>query len=206
MPKEWNIREAWIKNAQGEKVVDFAKCNLHVVNYSVPVRRRIRLAELKEHLFSLPETPDWIPYRTSYYQETWGFCLAHRQLAALKDEEYEVCIDASLEPGHLTYGEFRIDGELEDEVLISCHSCHPSLCNDNLSGMTVAARLAALLTGMPLRYSYRFLWIPGTIGSITWLALNESFRATSASRTRPLLPGGSWDLHLQADSPGRCGN
>ena len=112
VPKEWNIREAWIKNAQGEKVVDFAKCNLHVVNYSVPVRRRIRFAELKEHLFSLPETPDWIPYRTSYYHETWGFCLAHRQLAALKDEEYEVCIDASLEPGHLTYGEFQIDGEL----------------------------------------------------------------------------------------------
>ena len=174
VPKEWNIREAWIKSAQGEKVVDFAKCNLHVVNYSVPVRRRIRLAELKEHLFSLPETPDWIPYRTSYYHETWRFCLAHRQLAALKDEEYEVCIDGSLEPGHLTYGEFRIDGELEDEVLLSCHCCHPSLCNDNLSGMTIAARLAALLTGIRLRHSYRFLWIPGTIGSITWLALNEA--------------------------------
>ena len=112
VPKEWNIREAWIKNAQGAKVVDSAKCNLHVVNYSIPVRRRIRLAELKEHPFSLPETPDWIPYRTSYYQETWGFCLARRQLAALKDEEYEVCIDASLEPGHLTYGEFQIEGEL----------------------------------------------------------------------------------------------
>jgi aminopeptidase-like protein len=180
VPKEWNIREAWIKNARGEKVVDFAKCNLHVVNYSVPVRRRIRLAELKDRLFSLPEMPDWIPYRTSYYHETWGFCLAHRQLAALKDEEYEVCIDASLEPGHLTYGEFQIDGELEDEVLLSCHCCHPSLCNDNLSGMTIAARLAALLTGMPLRYSYRFLWIPGTIGSITWLALNEA----SAQRVR----------------------
>ena len=180
VPKEWNIRKAWIKNTQGEKVVDFAKSNLHVVNYSVPVRRRIRLAELKEHLFSLPETPDWIPYRTSYYHEIWGFCLAHRQLAALKDEEYEVCIDASLEPGHLTYGEFEIKGELEDEVLLSCHCCHPSLCNDNLSGMTVAARLAALLTRMQLRYSYRLLWIPGTIGSITWLALNE----VSAERVR----------------------
>ena len=173
VPKEWNIREGWIKNAQGEKVVDFEKCNLHVVNYSIPVRRRIGLSELKDHLFSLPETPDWIPYRTSYYRETWGFCLTHRQLAALKDEEHEVCIDASLECGHLTYGEFRIDGELEDEVLISCHSCHPSLANDNLSGMTIAARLAARLAKIPLRYSYRFLWIPGTIGSITWLALNE---------------------------------
>ena len=180
VPKEWNIREAWIKDAKGDKVVDFAKCNLHVVNYSTPVRRRIRLAQLKEHLFSLPETPDWIPYRTSYYEETWGFCLAHRQLVALKNGEYEVCIDATLEPGHLTYGEYRIDGELEDEILISCHSCHPSLCNDNLSGMTIAAHLAALLTGMPLRYSYRFLWIPGTIGSITWLALNDR----SAQRLR----------------------
>jgi aminopeptidase-like protein len=173
VPKEWNIREAWIKNAQGEKVVDFAKCNLHVVNYSVPVRRRIQLAELKEHLFSLPETPDWIPYRTSYYHETWGFCLAHRQLAALKDEEYELCIDSTLEPGHLTYGEFRIQGSTNDEVLISCHSCHPSLCNDNLSGMTVALKLAQHLINLPLRYSYRFLWIPGTIGAITWLARNE---------------------------------
>jgi aminopeptidase-like protein len=173
VPKEWNIREAWIKNAQGEKVVDFAKCNLHVVNYSVPVRRRIQLAELKEHLFSLPETPDWIPYRTSYYHETWGFCLAHRQLAALKDEEYELCIDSTLEPGHLTYGEFRIQGSTNGEVLISCHSCHPSLCNDNLSGMTVALKLAQHLINLPLRYSYRFLWIPGTIGAITWLARNE---------------------------------
>ena len=173
VPKEWNIREAWIKSAQGEKVVDFAKCNLHVVNYSVPVRRRIRLAELKEHLFSLPETPDWIPYRTSYYHETWGFCLAHRQLAALKDEEYEVCIDSTLEPGHLTYGELKVQGATEAEMLISVHSCHPSLCNDNLSGMVVAARLAQCLLQLPLRYSYRFLWIPGTIGAITWLALNE---------------------------------
>ena len=173
VPKEWNIREAWIKSAQGEKVVDFAKCNLHVVNYSVPVRRRIRLAELKEHLFSLSETPDWIPYRTSYYHETWGFCLAHRQLAALKDEEYEVCIDSTLEPGHLTYGELKVQGATEAEMLISVHSCHPSLCNDNLSGMVVAARLAQCLLQLPLRYSYRFLWIPGTIGAITWLALNE---------------------------------
>lgn len=173
VPKEWNIREAWIKNAQGEKVVDFAKCNLHVVNYSVPVRRRIRLAELKEHLFSLPETPDWIPYRTSYYHETWGFCLAHRQLAALKDEKYEVCIDATLASGYLTYGEFKIQGATDAEMLISAHSCHPSLCNDNLSGMAVAVRLAQCLVQLPLRYSYRFLWIPGTIGAITWLALNE---------------------------------
>ena len=174
VPKEWNIRDAYIKNEAGERVVDFQRCNLHVLNYSVPVRRKLSLTELKPHLFTLPENPDWIPYRTSYYRETWGFCLSHRRLEELVDQEYDVCIDATLEAGHLTYGEYRIQGATDEEVLISCHSCHPSLCNDNLSGMATAARLARLLEGVSLRYSYRFLWIPGTIGSITWLARNES--------------------------------
>jgi aminopeptidase-like protein len=174
VPKEWNIRDAYIKNGAGERVVDFGRCNLHVLNYSVPVRRKMSLTELKPHLFTLPETPDWIPYRTSYYRETWGFCLTHRQLQNLEDREYEVCIDSTLEPGHLTYGEHRIQGATDDEVLISCHSCHPSLANDNLSGMAVGARLAGFLRALSLRYSYRFLWIPGTIGSITWLARNEA--------------------------------
>src|SRR5579859_2820070 len=173
VPKEWNIRDAWIKNARGEKIVDFSNSNLHVVNYSVPVHRKVHLAELKEHLFTLPDKPDWIPYRTSYYKESWGFCLSHHQWKQLRDEEYEVCIDSTLEPGNLTYGEFRIRGTTEDEILISCHSCHPSLCNDNLSGMVVAAKLAQQLADLPLRYSYRFVWIPGTIGAIAWLALNE---------------------------------
>ena len=161
VPKEWNIRDAWIKNARGEKIVDFSNSNLHVVNYSVPVHRKMRLAELKEHLFTLPDKPDWIPYRTSYYKETWGFCLSHHQWEQLRDEEYEICIDSTLEPGQLTYGEFGIQGTTEEEVLISCHSCHPSLCNDNLSGMVVAAKLAQQLADFPLRYSYRFVWIPG---------------------------------------------
>jgi aminopeptidase-like protein len=173
VPKEWNIRDAYIKNAAGERVVDFQRSNLHVLNYSVPVSRTMPLAELRPHLFTLPETPDWIPYRTSYYRETWGFCLSHRQFERMEEGDYEVSIDSSLEPGHLTYGEHRIQGATDDEVLFSCHSCHPSLCNDNLSGMALAARLAHLLGGVPLRYSYRFLWIPGTIGSITWLALHE---------------------------------
>jgi aminopeptidase-like protein len=173
VPNEWNIRDAFIKNARGEKVVDFQQCNLHVLNYSVPVRRKVSLAELRAHLFSLPESPDWIPYRTSYYQETWGFCVSHRQLETLADEQYEVCIDSTLEPGQLTYGELYLRGATDAEVLFSCHSCHPSLCNDNLSGMAVATRLAQKLLPLPLRYSYRFLWIPGTIGAITWLALNE---------------------------------
>ena len=173
VPKEWNIRDAWIKNMKGERVLDFAKSNLHVVNYSVPVQQRLSLAELRKHLFTLPETPDWVPYRTSYYRETWGFCLSQHHYDSLTDSEYEVCIDLTLEPGNLSYGEFRIQGMTNSEVLISCHSCHPSLCNDNLSGMVVAARLAQLLKDVPLRCSYRFVWIPGTIGSITWLAQNE---------------------------------
>ncbi len=173
VPREWNIADAWIKNAQGERVVDFRKSNLHVVNYSLPIRRRMGLAELKEHLFSLPEQPDWIPYRTTYYRDAWGFCLSHRQLLSLRDEEYDVCIDSTLQDGHLTYGEYYLRGSTDDEVLISCHTCHPSLCNDNLSGVAVATLLARELTSLRPRLSYRFLWIPGTIGSITWLALNE---------------------------------
>ena len=173
VPNEWNIRDAYIMNDAGVRVVDFRRCNLHVLNYSVPLRQRMSLTELRPHLFTLPETPEWIPYRTSYYQESWGFCLSQRQLEAMGDAEYEVCIDSTLEAGHLSYGEYRIQGASDDEVLISCHACHPSLCNDNLSGMAAAARLASLLNGVLPRYSYRFLWIPGTIGSITWLAGNE---------------------------------
>ncbi len=175
VPKEWNIRDAYIKNARGDRVIDFQKSNLHVVSYSIPIKKKMPLAELRKHLFSLPDHPDWIPYRTSYYNETWGFCLSHRQLEALPEGEYEVCVDASLNDGHLTYGEYVIPGESSDEVLISCHVCHPSLCNDNLSGIAVATFLAAHLTqGHKPRYTYRFLFIPGTIGSITWLARNEA--------------------------------
>ncbi len=173
VPKEWNIRDAYIKNLAGERVVDFRKSNLHVVSYSVPVRTRLPLSELKTHLFTLPDHPDWIPYRTSYYRETWGFCLRHQDLLRMKDEQYEVCIDSSLDAGHLTYGEYHLPGEEESEVLISCHTCHPSLCNDNLSGIALATFLARHLSTQPRRYSYRFLFIPGTIGSITWLSRNE---------------------------------
>lgn len=129
--------------------------------------------ELREHLFTLPDCPGWIPYRTSYYREGWGFCLSHEQFLELEDDQYEVCIDTSLEDGHLTYGEYCLKGELTDEVLLSCHICHPSLCNDNLSGVALLTLLAKYLRPLPRRYSYRFLFIPGTIGSITWLSLNE---------------------------------
>lgn len=174
VPKEWNVYDAYVKNEQGERVVDFRKHNLHVVNYSVPVKRRMSLAELTPHLFTLPEQPDWIPYRTSYYKETWGFCLAHREFEKLREGEYEVCIDSTLAPGSLTIGEFYLAGEIEDEILISCHCCHPSLANDNLSGISLAVALAKRLSTVTRRYSYRFLFLPGTIGAITWLALNEA--------------------------------
>jgi aminopeptidase-like protein len=173
VPKEWNIQDAWIKNSKGEKIVDFKKLNLHILNYSVPIKRKVKLSELKEHLFSLPEFPNWIPYRTSYYKENWGFCVTHKLLESLQEDEYEVVINSSLEDGYLTYGEYFIKGELEEEFLISCHSCHPSMCNDNLSGMGVTTYLAKHLGQKTSRYSYRFLFIPGTIGSITWLSLNE---------------------------------
>ena len=174
VPREWNIRDAYVKNSRGERVIDFQKSNLHVVNYSVPIQKRMSLEELKPHLFTLPEHPDWIPYRTSYYKESWGFCLSHTQFLGLSEDEYEVCIDASLEDGHLNYGELVLPGYTTDEILVSCHVCHPSLANDNLSGVAVACLLASHMAQLPRRFSYRFLFIPGTIGAITWLCINES--------------------------------
>ncbi len=172
VPKEWNIRDAYIRIPGGERVVDFQQNNLHVLNYSTPVHETMPLRELKPHLFSLPDHPEWIPYCTSYYQPNWGFCLSHGQLLGLEDRDYEVCIDSTLEDGHLSYGECYLPGGASDEVLISCHACHPSLANDNLSGLAVATFLAELLSQQDLRYSYRFVFIPGTIGAITWLARN----------------------------------
>jgi len=173
VPKEWNIKDAYIKNSKGEKIVDFKKSNLHILNYSVPVHKKMSLEELKKHLFTLPDYPDWIPYLTSYYKENWGFCLTHRQYEELEDDIYEVVIDSTLEDGHLTYGELCLKGKNEDENLFSCYVCHPSLCNDNLSGPVLLSSLAKLLSGIDTKYSYRFLFIPETIGAITWLSLNE---------------------------------
>lgn len=170
IPKEWNVREAYIKNMHGERVIDFAASNLHVVSYSAPVHAVLPLEELRPHLHSIPDHPDWIPYRTTYYKNTWGFCLTQRQLDALTDERYEVVIDSSLQDGSLTYAECYLPGDTADEVLVSSHICHPSLCNDNLSGISTAVFLARSLLNRPRRYSYRFLFAPGTIGAIAWLA------------------------------------
>ena len=174
VPKEWNPREAWIRGPSGRRVVDFADHSLHLVGYSVPVQCRLSLSDLRPRLHSLPEQPDLIPYRTSYYEETWGFCLPHRLLESLPDGEYEVFIDASLEDGSMTWGECLLPGATEDEVVVSSHVCHPQLANDNLSGIAVAVHLAEALAAAPgRRYSYRFLFAPGGIGAIAWLARNR---------------------------------
>jgi aminopeptidase-like protein len=173
VPDEWNIRGAWIRDAAGRTLVDFADSSLHVVSYSIPVRRRIGAAELARHLHSLPDRPDWIPYRTSYYERNWGFCVTERQRRQLAQGEFEVSIDASLEPGHLTYAEAVLPGRSSDEVLVSAHVCHPSLANDNLSGLAISAQLARELAGRERRLTWRFLYAPGTIGALTWLARNR---------------------------------
>ncbi|MEM8898716.1 MAG: DUF4910 domain-containing protein, partial [Bacteroidota bacterium] len=173
VPKEWNIKDAWIKNSRGDKVVDFQEHSLHILNYSTPIHEKMNWEKLKSHIYTLPDQPDWIPYRTSYYSENWGFCMRHKDFELLGEGEYEVFIDSSLESGSLTYGELFIPGKNEEEVLFSTHICHPSLANDNLSGMLVCSMLANWLRERENRYSYRFVFIPGTIGAITWLAKNE---------------------------------
>ena len=173
VPLEWNVTDAYVMSREGKRVIDFKAHNLHLMSYSSPVRKKMPLADLRPHLFTLPDHPEWIPYRTSYYKENWGFCLRHADLEQLSDDEYEVVIDSSLQAGSLTYGEVYLPGETSDEILVSCHVCHPAMCNDNLSGITVAVKLAETMAARPRRYSYRFLFIPGTIGSITWLAQNE---------------------------------
>ena len=172
VPREWNVREAWIADPTGKRVVDLAASSLHVVGYSVPVRQSLNLAELRPHLHSLPQAPDRIPYRTSYYKEDWGFCLSDSVLRSLPEGRYEICIDATLADGHLTIGECVLPGRSWEEVVISSHACHPSLANDNLSGVAVNVWLALALAAKPRRFTYRFLFAPGTIGAITWLALN----------------------------------
>jgi aminopeptidase-like protein len=174
VPREWNIRDAWIADSRGSRVVDFRESNLHVVNYSVPFEGTVSRETLEEHLYSLPDQPDLIPYRTSYYTENWGFCVSERQRQSLRDELYYVRIDASLEEGSLTYGEALFPGTEPGEVVFYTHTCHPSLCNDNLTGIAVMAALGKWLAEKESRrYSYRLLFGPGTIGSIAWLSRNR---------------------------------
>ncbi|MFC9730447.1 DUF4910 domain-containing protein [Streptomyces roseolus] len=172
VPQEWNIRDAYVADATGRRVVDFAASSLHVLGYSVPIAATMPLSELRGHLHTLPDQPDLVPYRTSYYTPEWGFCLSQNALDALPDGPYEVRIDSTLADGHLTYAEHVVPGRVADEVIVSSHVCHPALANDNLAGIAVAVFLArALAEGTP-HYTYRFVFAPGTIGAITWLARN----------------------------------
>jgi aminopeptidase-like protein len=172
VPQEWNIRDAYIADATGKRVVDFAESNLHVVSYSTPVSATMSLAELRPHLHTLPDQPSWVPYRTSYYSPSWGFCLAQETLDVLEEGQYEVRIDSTLDDGSLTYAEHVVPGQVTEEVIVSCHTCHPSLANDNLAGIAVAVFLAQQLAKEKPWYTYRFLFMPGTIGAITWLSRN----------------------------------
>lgn len=175
VPPEWNVESAWLIGPDGRKRADFAVSNLHLLQYSVPIERTMPLEELRPHLFSAPARPAAIPYRTSYFKENWGFCLPHQELESLPPGAYQVHIASRLEPGSLSYGELELPGESPDTVLFSAHVCHPSLANDNLSGLGVIARLGALLAALPSRrYTYRLVFAPGTIGAITWLARNEA--------------------------------
>jgi aminopeptidase-like protein len=169
VPNEWNIRDAYVAAPDGTRVIDFRESPLHVVGYSEPVRATMSLEQLRERLFTLPDQPDLIPFRTSYYSRTWGFCLPHNRLLELEPGDYEVVIDSTLEPGHLTFAELELPGESEDEVLFSTYVCHPSLANDNLSGIAVSTMLAKALTERDRRFTYRFVFAPGTIGPLSWL-------------------------------------
>ncbi len=173
VPKEWNIRGGWIKNMQGETIIDFNDCNLHVMGYSIPIHQTLSREELSEHVYTQPEQPEWIPYVTSYYKERWGFCMSERQKQALTDAEYEVYIDSTLEDGFLTYGELVLPGETDDEIFFSTYLCHPSMANNELSGPCVQTELIKYLKSLShRRYTYRFVFIPETIGSITYLSRN----------------------------------
>ena len=183
VPKEWNIRDAWIKTPDGKLIAEFKRNNLHVVNYSIPVHTKVSKSDLAAHVHTIPEMPDAIPYITSYYKERWGFCLSHAEWTALPEGEYEVYIDSTLEAGSMTYGECYLPGETQEEILFSTYLCHPSMANNELSGPLVAAFLYEQIKSMPhRRYSYRFLFAPETIGVIAFLAregrnLKENLRA-----------------------------
>ncbi len=171
VPKEWRIKDGWIKNSQGKKILDFKKTNLHIMGYSTPIDKKVGLSELKKHIYTQPDQPNVIPYVTSYYKERYGFCMSQSQLDSLPEDTYHMYINSELFKGSLTYGELIIPGDTEKEILLSTYLCHPSMANNELSGPAVSVYLAKWLMEMPKRrYTYRFVYIPETIGSITYLS------------------------------------
>jgi aminopeptidase-like protein len=172
VPREWNVEEAYLIGPDGEKILDFNDSNLHLVGYSTPVDVKLTLEALQEHLYSLPDQPEAIPYITSYYKERWGFCLSHQQRSALKPGEYHAVIKSELKEGSLTYGEWILPGETEQEIFISTYICHPSMANNELSGPVVTTYLSRWIQSQPRRYTYRVVFIPETIGSIVYLSRN----------------------------------
>lgn len=176
VPREWNIYDAYIANAKGEKIIDFKQQNLHVVGYSLPVDKKVSLNELKTIIYTQPDQPDVIPYVTSYYKERYGFCMSENQKQSLVEDEYHIFIDSKLKDGNLTYGEIIIPGETKEEVFLSTYICHPSMANNELSGPVVAIHLAKWLASLEKRrYTYRIIFIPETIGSITYLSRNLDY-------------------------------
>jgi aminopeptidase-like protein len=205
VPDEWNIRDAYVAATGSDRVIDFRASNLHIVNYSEPVHTTMSLEELRPHLHTHADRAEWVPYRTSYYTRTWGFCLSQTALESLADGEYDIRIDSTLEPGSLTYGECVLRGERADEILITTHVCHPSLANDNLSGIALLTELGVAIAALPHRFTYRLLFVPGTIGSITWLARNEGALDAVVGGLVVACVGDSAPLHYKrsrrGDSP-----
>ena len=194
VPKEWRIRDAWIKNSKGEKILDFNEHNLHVVGYSTPVDKIVDLAELKQYLYTQPDQPDAIPYVTSYYKERFGFCMTQQQYDALPEDTYHIFIESELFDGSLTYGELIIPGESEKEVLISTYMCHPSMANNELSGPAVSVYLARWLLSTEKRhYTYRFVYVPETIGSLTYMSQGDNLEKMKAN----IVAG--WNLSCVGD-------
>lgn len=173
VPKEWNCRQAYILTPEGKKICNYNKNNLHIVQYSIPINKEVSYEELEKHLYSLPDLPDAIPYVTSYYNETWGFCISDNERKKLKKGKYKVVIDSLLKEGSLSYGEIIFKGKEDKEILFTTYICHPSMANNETSGIALNTFLAKYIKSLKnRRFTYRFVFVPETIGSICYIDKN----------------------------------